>query len=138
MKHVWYLLLFSLSLLGCKKDPPPPALSPNAELLTAHVWLYNEYYSAYGTPAQKRMYKRGAAGNVVDFSDYRYVFKKDGKFELVMKRETVVGTWKFVNSEQAVEISFSGATPSRLQVAALAPGSFDWGQDGYFARMIPQ
>lgn len=138
MRRVLYLLLFLLPLLGCKKEPPPPALSPKGELLTASAWLYNEYYSDYGTPAQKRMYKRGATGNVVDFSDYRYIFKKDGTFQLVMKRETAAGHWKFIDSEQQVELSFAGSAPTILTVATLGTGAFDWGQDGYFARMIPQ
>lgn len=138
MKHLLYTVIFAGLLLGCKKESPPPALSPRAELLAAHAWLYAEYYTGYGTSAQKRVYKRGAPGNVVDFSDYRYVFKKDGTFELVLKRETIAGNWKLSGNEQQVELSFPGSTPTVMTVAALSADSFDWAQDDYFAKMIPQ
>lgn len=138
MRRLLCTVVFAFLLWGCKKDTPPPALSPRAELLTAKAWLYAEYYTGYGTAAQKRVYKRGAPGNVVDFSDYRYVFKKDGTFELVLKRETLAGSWKLLNNDQQVELSFAGSTPTLMTVTALSADSFDWMQDDYFARMIPQ
>ena len=138
MKRLFSTVIVACLLWGCKKENPPPALSPRAELLTAHAWLYAEYYTGYGTSAQKRVYKRGAPGNVVDFSDYRYVFKKDGAFELFLKRETIKGGWKLISNEQQVELSFPGSTPTVMTVAALSADSFDWVQDDYFARMIPQ
>lgn len=138
MKQFLYFIVFACLAGGCKKDAPPPALSPRAELLSAAPWVYAEYYTGYGTTGQTRVYKRGTTGNVVDFSDYRYGFKKDGSFELVLKRETIRGAWKLINNEQQVELSFPGSTPTVLNISVLEAGVFAWEQDDYFAKMIPQ
>lgn len=138
MRHLFYVLLCSCLVLGCKKDPPAPELSPSAQLLTAAPWLFGEYYTGYGTTLQQRVYKRGAPGNVVDFSDYRYHFKKDGTFELTLQQETLRGAWKFVNGEQQIEITFPSDIPIFLNVSALGADAFSWAQDDHFARMIMQ
>ena len=136
-----YLLIAALLLFfsaGCKKDSPAPTVSPNTELLTAQPWLYFEYYSGYGTPSQKRLYKRNNPGNAVDFSEYRYVFNKDGSFVVKIGRETLNGTWKFINNEAGIEISSASGSPTVLSLHTLNNASFDWLMDGYFAKMTPQ
>lgn len=136
-----YLLLAVLLLLfttGCKKDSPAPAVSPNTELLTAKLWLYNEYYSGYGTPSQKRLYKRNNPGNAVDFSEYRYIFYTDGSFVVKIGSESLKGTWKFINNETGIEISSTSGSPTVLSLLTLNSQSFDWTMDEYFAKMTPQ
>ena len=136
-----YLLIVIISFFffaGCKKDTPPRAVTPNTELLTAKPWLYNEYYSGYGTPSQKRLYKRNNPGNSVDFSEYQYIFYKDGSFVVKIGRESLNGSWKFINNETGIEISSASGSPTVLSLHALNNNSFDWVMDEYFAKMTPQ
>lgn len=133
-------VLLTFFVVACRKEAPAPDSSPsrNTELLTAKSWLYAECYSGYGTGNQKRVYKRGATGNVVDYSDYRYQFKKDGVFELVFGRELLYGSWKFVSNETQIEIATNSGTPTLITVRALTAETFDWAEADYFFRMIPQ
>jgi hypothetical protein len=137
MKAYLIAILFLTSLLGCKKEAPPPAVSPNTEYLTAKTWLYGEYYSGYGTPNQKRMYKRNNPGNAVDFTDYGYTFKKDGSFVVTIGTESLQGSWKFINNETGIEITSDTGSPTVLTIKELSKTSFDWVMNEYYAKMIP-
>jgi hypothetical protein len=138
MKHVLWAVLLLFFIASCTKDTPDPATSPNTDLLTSKTWVYDEYYSNYNTPAQKRIYKRNASGNSADFSVYQYMFKKDGSFEVRVGNETMNSSWKFLNNETEVEISSGSSVPTRMKVLVLQADVFSWQVDDYYAKMIPR
>jgi hypothetical protein len=138
MKQFVFIALWLLFIAGCTKEVPEAPVSPNTGLLTTKAWLYDEYYSGYGTTAQKRVYKRNAPGNSADFSMYQYLFKKDGSLEVKVGDESIYSTWQFVDGEKAIEITGGSGSPTVLKVVALSPSSFDWELDAYFAKMVPR
>lgn len=107
MRKLLFVALFAFFIVGCKKEDIPPG---KTDLLTANVWIFDECYTYYGTLRQTLMYKRGASDNIAEWGDAKYIFRKDGSFEIKDDLGSTTGNWKLINDETEIQAVFD--TPS--------------------------
>ena len=127
-----------LGLLSCSKDKDDA--KTNSQLLTAHTWVYNEYYSNYNSASPTLQYKKGASSNPLDLSNDVITFKTDGTFSRIdYMGQPQSGTWQLVNNETQLSTTEGGVTHVS-NIILLTGNSFKWHDVpfGNYAEMIPK
>src|SRR3954471_11045128 len=118
-------LLFIL-LVACEKDNNTPPLSKK-QMLTAHMLVYEELDQL---PNKNVLYKKGAAGNVLNFDRQRVHFYQDGTYdEFTIDGYLLTGNWEFLNNETQVRV-FGTNYSNVATVVSLTEDRFEWRDDG--------
>jgi hypothetical protein len=113
-------------LVGCEKDNDPPSLTKK-QMLTSHMLIYEELDQL---PNRNVLYKRGAAGNVLNFDRQRVHFYQDGTYdEFNINGEFITGNWEFLNNETEVRVYGSGYS-NVATIVSLTEDRFEWRDDG--------
>ncbi|WP_217601968.1 hypothetical protein [Chitinophaga sp. GbtcB8] len=110
--------------------------------LTAHTWMYEEYFLKYNTAATNLVWKIGKPNNTMPLIKTAATFNADGTTRETDERGTVIyGTWRMQNNNTELRVSNSvGTFISKVKV--LTANRFEWNRldDSYyyFGSMIPQ
>ena len=131
-------VILLLGLLSCSKDKDEN--KTKSQLLTAHTWVYNEYFSNYGSASPTLLYKKGASNNPLDLSNDVITFKADGTFSRIdYMGQPQTGTWQLVSNETQLSTTKGGVTHTS-NIILLNGNSFNWHDVPFenYAEMIPK
>jgi hypothetical protein len=107
------------------ENPETPVLDKTA-LLTDNTWIYVEFYQNWQQPNQVLAYKRGNAGNIIDYTPNRVKFFKDGSFEETQNNgQFRAGIWQLRNNETELWTGSSAYT-NNVTLIKLTADSLVW------------
>lgn len=112
----------------------------NLQLLCAHTWKYQKYYTGYidlnnfGT----LVYKRGAEGNTINLDVNRVTFHTDGTVEEIDQNgNSVSGTWYFTDANQNAYVVTNSYGSFPTTIMLLSGKKFVWNGSGVAGFMAP-
>lgn len=105
MKNTLKLLVLSLLIVqfsSCTKDETTPAAS-KTDIITAKPWEINQ--ADFSAGLSLTVYKKGAAGNLLDASKISLTFKKDGTITATdLDGNALAGKWSFNADETKITL----------------------------------
>lgn len=128
MKHlkvlsVLFLLIFAFA--SCKKDDTTTTTTSKSDLI-AKTWQVQKL-TAKISGLELPLYEKGKTGNQVDFSKFRILFTKDGKYTNTDQEGTVTsGTWKFIENETKIVIDAGTAEEVTFTFSQLTASNLDF------------
>ena len=124
-----FVLAMFVFISSCEKDKcddPQPGTLSKTEQLSLHTWIYDEYYTNWGTPSQSLAYKRGRAVNAINYAPNRVKFFRDGTFEETMNTGVFrSGVWQF-QSNETVLATGSTSFSNTVNLIKLSADSLIW------------
>lgn len=74
-------------------------------LLTAHVWVYAEYFNQYNSSPTNLVYKSGKSNSSLNLSLNQAKFNTDGTYwEIDQNGNYVTGYWSFLNGQTQMQV----------------------------------
>jgi hypothetical protein len=119
-----FLLLFSVSLTGCKDDDE--AASPNTALLTEKEWTGEGIYVEGANLAfLLQLAGEDELAEQLDISSSKIKFEKDGTFTGTANGIADNGKWRFTDNEQRIVITDSDNAETTFTVKTLTSSNLD-------------
>ncbi len=108
------LLLAAVLVLAtsCKKDNPGPKPEPDEEEKGSRTELISKTWKV------SAMQINNAPAEGIDFSDYRFQFKKGGTYDITAGTLSGTGDWEFNSNEQ--KVIFDKGTDNQKTAAILS------------------
>lgn len=138
LKLLFYAPIVTMIFLSCTKDKNEP--KSKTQLLTAHTWVYNEYFTNYNQANTILQYKKGKSNNMLNLSNDVLTFKADGTYSRIdYMGQPQSGTWQLLNNETQLSTIEGGVTHTS-NIILLNGNTFVWHDIpfGTYAEMIPK
>jgi hypothetical protein len=138
LKLLFYAPILAMTFISCKKDKNEP--KSKTQLLTAHTWVYNEYFTNYNQANTILQYKKGKSNNMLNLNNDVLTFKADGTFSRIdYMGQPQSGTWQLLNNETQLSTIEGGVTHTS-NIVLLNGNTFVWHDVplGIYAEMIPK
>jgi len=75
-------------------------------LLTAHVWVYDEYFNQYNSSPTNLIFKSGKSNSPLNLSLNQAQFNTNGTYwEIDQNGNYISGTWTFLNGQTQLQVS---------------------------------
>lgn len=136
-----------LALANCQKSSIAPSSNTsnsasaadattksNFDLITAHSWMYNKYYTNYVDSSNKGklVYKRGRATNKLVLDNSRLTLYVDGtSLEVDENGNSVHGTWHFTDLTQTKLVIHNYTGAIYEDIVFLNRNNLRWVREGY-------
>ena len=129
-----------LGLISCSKDNDDDKVKTKAELLSAHTWIYNEYFTNYNQTNTALVYKKGKSNNLINLAGDEITFKADGTFSRIdLMGQPKSGTWQLVSNDTQLSTVEGGVTHTS-NIIVLDGNNFTFHDvpENVYAEMIPK
>jgi hypothetical protein len=86
-------------------------------LLTAHIWVYDEYFNQYDSSATSLVYKTNKSNSPLNLSLNQAKFNTDGTYwEIDQSGNFITGTWSFLNGQTQLQVfNYLGTFTSNIR-----------------------
>jgi hypothetical protein len=138
LKLLFCVSILAITFLSCSKDKDET--KSKTQLLTAHTWVYNEYFTNYNQSSTILQYKKGKSNNMLDLTGDVLTFKADGTFSRIdYMGQPQSGTWQFLSNETQLSTIEGGVTHTS-NIILLNENMFTWHDVpfGNYGEMIPK
>jgi len=117
------MTLFTMSLTSCGDDNKEEDVSPNTALLTAATWSGDAIYIGQ-FPAALIIEKYAPdmadeLGALLDISDWKWKFERNGTFTATMDGTTETGKWVFADNEKTLILTADDGEVQNFAVNSL-------------------
>lgn len=109
-------------------------------LLTAHIWVYDEYFSNYNNSSASLIYKRGKSNSPLNLNLNQAQFNTNGTYwEIDQNGNYISGSWTFLNGNTQMRVvNYLGTFTSNIR--RLDTKRLEWQDVGgsVYGEEVPQ
>jgi len=123
------------------KGQPVDSTGDRTPLLTAHNWVYQEYFTGFSQTAPSLVWKTNKSNSTLNLSKNVVKFNTDGTYwEYDQNGTYYYGTWYFRNNQTQVQVYNNVGTTFTSTIKLLTANRYEWldANGNTYGEMISQ